>query len=110
MAAAMRFPAALIAFGIACGSTQASVAAAPNVEPAQAPAGAEDLGLTWRLMRSPNGTILLAEARPAGSGPFPAVVLLHGTHGFAQEYVQLAKELSKAGVVAIAACWFAPGQ
>ena len=109
MAAIMRFPATLIAFGIACGSTQASVAA-PNVAPAQDPAGAENLRLTWRLVQTPNGTILLAEARPAGSGPFPAVVLLHGTHGFAREYVQLAKELSKAGVVAIAACWFAPGQ
>ena len=105
----MRLLASLIALLIACGSAQASIAAAP-MAPAQAPAGAEDLGLTWRLVRSPNGSVLLAEARPAGSGPFPAVVLLQGTHGFAREYVQLAKELSRAGVVAIAACWFAPGQ
>lgn len=105
----MRLPASLIALVIACLFTQAS-GAAPTVSPAEAPAGADDLGLTWHLVPSPNGTILFAEARPTGRGPFPAVVLLHGTHGFAREYVQLAKELSKAGVVAFAACWFAPGQ
>jgi dienelactone hydrolase len=35
---------------------------------------------------------------------------LHGSHGFAREYVELAKELSRAGVVAVAPCWFAPGE
>jgi dienelactone hydrolase len=104
----MRLPVSLIAFLITCYATQA--VAAPTVAQAQAPAGAEDFGVTWRVVRSPNGSILLAEARPAGSGPFPAVVLLHGTHGFAREYVQLANEFTKAGLVAIATCWFAPGQ
>ena len=106
----MRFPALLI-LACALAATRAPAATAPAVTSASAPVGAESLPVGWREVRTPGlGTFLLAEARPAGRGPFPAVVLFHGTHGFAREYVQLAKELSKAGVVAIAACWFAPGQ
>ena len=50
--------------------------------------------------------MLAAVARPQGVGPFPAVVVLHGSHGFAREYVQLAQDLTTDGVVAVAACWF----
>jgi dienelactone hydrolase len=36
------------------------------------------------------------------------LVILHGTHGFGREYVALARDLAReAGVVAVAACWFA---
>ena len=78
--------------------------------PVDAPSGGELPGVDWRLARAPGGgTILMAVARPAGEGPFPAVVILHGSHGFALEYVELAKELSRDGFVAVAACWFAPG-
>jgi dienelactone hydrolase len=48
----------------------------------------------------------IAVARPTGSGPFPAVIILHGTHGFAREYVQLAHDLATHGIVGVAACWF----
>ena len=76
-----------------------------------APPGAESLGVEWRSATVPGvGTILMAVARPAGKGSFPAVVLLHGSYGFAREYVQLARELSRDGVVAVAPCWFAPGE
>ena len=47
-----------------------------------------------------------AVATPPGGGPFPAVLVLHGSHGFADEYVRIAQDLSAAGVVAVAACWF----
>jgi dienelactone hydrolase len=53
--------------------------------------------------------MLLAVARPQGKGPFPAVLLLHGTHGFAHQYVQLAEDLAHGGFVAVAACWFSGG-
>jgi hypothetical protein len=38
------------------------------------------------------GVILVAVARPSGEGPFPTILLLHGSHGFAQEYVRLAQD------------------
>ena len=67
--------------------------------------------MEWRSFQAAGvGPILMAVARPAGKGPFPAIVILHGSHGFAREYVELAKELSHAGVVAVAPCWFAPGE
>jgi len=53
--------------------------------------------------------MLAAVARPRGDGSFQAVVLLHGNHEFAKEYVHLAEALSRAGVIAIAACWFSGG-
>jgi dienelactone hydrolase len=53
--------------------------------------------------------MLAAVARPVGAGPFPAVVLLHGTHGFARQYVQLAEDLARRGLLAVAACWFSGG-
>lgn len=54
-----------------------------------------------------NGLIRATIATPKGPGPFPAVIILHGTHGFAQEYVYLARRLADKGMVGIAACWFA---
>lgn len=85
--------------------------AAPTSTPTSAPSGGEALGVDWRTIEAPGvGTILMAVARPAGDGPFPAVIILHGSHGFAREYVQLGKELSRDGFVAVAACWFAPGK
>jgi dienelactone hydrolase len=37
------------------------------------------------------------------------VLILHGSHGFAEEYVRLARDLARSGVVAVAACWFEGG-
>jgi dienelactone hydrolase len=50
--------------------------------------------------------MLAAVARPSGAGPFPVVLVLHGTHGFARQYVQLAQDLARAGFLAVAGCWF----
>src|SRR6188474_1200730 len=61
----------------------------------------------WITVPSPEGAMRAAVARPRGRGPFPVVVILHGTHGLAQEYVQLAADLARAGVMAVAPCWFA---
>lgn len=52
------------------------------------------------------GRMQAAVFRPRGRGPFPAVLLLHGTHGYAQEYVALAETLARSGVIAMAGCWF----
>lgn len=80
------------------------------VSSAAAPEGAENLNVQWlKVSASPAGEMLLAVAKPQGKGPFPTILLLHGTHGFAREYVQLAQALAREGVLAVAACWFASG-
>jgi dienelactone hydrolase len=55
------------------------------------------------------GVMPAAVARPPGAGAFPVVLLLHGTHGFAQQYVHLAHDLARGGLIAVAAGWFAGG-
>jgi dienelactone hydrolase len=74
------------------------------------PAGSEGLHAQWiAISTSGSGVMVAAVARPPGKGPFPAIILLHGSHGFAREYVGLAEELSHAGVLALAPCWFSGG-
>ncbi|ETX09321.1 dienelactone hydrolase family protein [Candidatus Entotheonella palauensis] len=83
----------------------------PIVSGASAPSGTETFAVQWVNVVTPGeGTMLAAVARPSGAGPFPSVLLLHGSHGFAQEYVQLAQELAEGGLLAIAACWFQGGR
>src|SRR5262252_4170411 len=72
------------------------------------PAGATARGMDWIRVAAPDGGVMLAAiTHPTGSGRFPAMLILHGTHGFAQQYVDLAQEFARQGVVGIAACWFA---
>ena len=61
----------------------------------------------WMRVQTDSGVVRAAIAIPKGPGTFPAVIILHGTHGFAEEYVQLARRLAEKGIVGIAACWFA---
>ena len=63
--------------------------------------------LYWINVSTDSGVVHAAVAMPEGVGPFPAIIILHGTHGFAQEYVQLAKRFAAKGFIGIAACWFA---
>jgi dienelactone hydrolase len=80
------------------------------VSPTDAPAGAERLPASWIKVTVPEqGGLIAAVTRPPGAGPFPAVLLLHGSHGFAQEYVRLAQELATRGLLGVAACWFREG-
>jgi dienelactone hydrolase len=61
----------------------------------------------WIQTTVDSGVVHAAIATPKGTGPFPAVIILHGTHGFAEEYVQLARRMAGNGIIGIAACWFA---
>ena len=71
------------------------------------PEGMEAIAVKWITITSPKlGVMLAAVAKPPGPGPFTTVVILHGSHGFAREYVQLATDLADHGMQAIAACWF----
>jgi dienelactone hydrolase len=97
-------------------STQQATAAivpaapAPVVIAVAAPPSSDGLVVKWVSVSAPGvGAMLAAIATPAGRPPFSSVLLLHGTHGFAREYVELAVELSRGGVLAVAACWFSGG-
>src|SRR5262245_3329994 len=71
----------------------------------------DSLGVHWiQVQAGGMGTLSAAVARPRGVGPFPAIVILHGTHGFAREYVDLARDFASHGFVAIAGCWFSGGK
>ena len=63
----------------------------------------------WIAVQTDSGVIRTAVARPSGTGPFPAVIILHGTHGFSEAYVQLARDLAARGILSFAACWFEGG-
>jgi len=43
---------------------------------------------------------------PAGEGPYPAVIVLHGSDGFKPNHAQIARSLAWEGFVAIAPTWF----
>ena len=79
----------------------------PVLSSAEPPAGAKAGGVKWITVTSPNlGVMLAAVATPSGPGPFTTVIILHGSHGFAHEYVELAAGLADLGVQAMAVCWF----
>jgi dienelactone hydrolase len=61
----------------------------------------------WIQLEVDSGVVHAAIATPKGAGLFPAIIILHGTHGFAEEYVQLARRMAENGFIGIAACWFA---
>ena len=94
--------------GLASSQTgQGGLGAPPVVSTAVPPPGSEALTVQWLKVAAPGlGVMLAAVARPRGAGPFPTIVLLHGSHGFAYEYVRLAQDLAEGGVIAVAACWF----
>ena len=82
----------------------------PIVTATDAPAGTEALPVTWVKVAVPDlGVMRAAIARPSGPGPFPAVLVLHGTHGFARQYVEWANDLAHGGFIAVAGCWFSGG-
>ena len=82
----------------------------PMLTTIQAPAGTETLPVKWARVAVPGlGVMQAAVARPSGRGPFPAVLVLHGTHGFARQYVEWANDLAGGGFIAVAACWFSGG-
>jgi dienelactone hydrolase len=106
----------LLLFLAGTGSAEADdppglVASTTAQEPAwtatHSPPGTEGFGLQWiRIVNPQGGAQLAAIARPATDEPRPVVVVLHGGHGFALQYVQLAVEMAQAGMVGVAGCWF----
>jgi dienelactone hydrolase len=85
-----------------------------RVSPTAAPADLRALPIEWlNIEATTSGTLVAAVARPQGKGPFPALLIVHGSHGFAPEYVGLAREIAAQGFIVVSACWFqgaAPGE
>lgn len=64
--------------------------------------------MEWIDVAAPSGgTMRAAVSRPEGAGPAPALVLFHGSGGFAQSWVDFAADLARAGYVTVAGAWFA---
>lgn len=71
------------------------------------PAGGESLRVQWIEVDAPGGYKLNAAVfRPTGEGPFPVVLVLHGTAGFVLRTAVLGEVLAKAGFLTIAGAWF----
>jgi dienelactone hydrolase len=88
-------------------TTSVALKKTPIVTATEAPAGTESLPAKWVRVAVPDlGVMRAAVARPSGPGRFPAVLILHGTHGFARQYVEWATALAQSGFIAVAACWF----
>lgn len=78
-------------------ATQRGLTQVPSVSATDAPTGTEAFAVKWIRVAVPDrGVMLAAVARPSSAGPFPVVRVLHGTHGFARQYVQLAQDLARA--------------
>jgi dienelactone hydrolase len=91
-------------------ATPSGLTRPPIVTATEAPAGTEALPVKWVRVAVPDlGVMRAAVARPLGTGPFPAVLVLHGTHGFAQQYAEWANDLARGGFIGVAACWFSGG-
>jgi hypothetical protein len=91
-------------------TTRGGLSPPPILSATDAPAGTETLAVQWfRVVVPDRSAMLAAVARPSGGGPFPLVLILHGTHGFARQYVQLAQDLARSGFLAVAGCWFSGG-
>jgi dienelactone hydrolase len=43
---------------------------------------------------------------PEGMGPFPIIVVFHGSDGFKPNHAEIAKKLAKEGFAALAPTWF----
>lgn len=72
-----------------------------------APAQAAVAATSWIRIAGPAPLAFLgAVFRPSGAGPFPVVVVLHGTESFRNTHLVVAKDMAAGGFVAIAPCWY----
>lgn len=72
------------------------------VAPARAPEGSQ-----WIAIGSSDGTPILAAVYrpPAGAGPTPVAVVLHGDEGLHPKHLGLAQWLTQEGFITLAPCW-----
>ena len=82
---------------------------AVTVTATTAPPGVNVPGARWIKVVGAGGLAtneqIAAVLRPAGPGPFPLVVELHGALGLKDVDVEFAAQLAAAGFITIAGCW-----
>ncbi len=67
-------------------------------------------GWQWVDIEGAQGAKLRAVVfRPAGTGPFPIVVYLHGINGLEEDDLVLGPKFAQEGFITIVGCWFGQG-
>ncbi|MBK7472813.1 MAG: dienelactone hydrolase family protein [Betaproteobacteria bacterium] len=81
-------------------------AAPRRMMPVTAPPGYTVPGAQWFKLEASSGRKYLTSiSRPAGVGPFPVVVVLHGAGGLSNDQLAFAPDLASAGFLVVAGCW-----
>ncbi len=85
-------------------------AAAVSWRPTETPVNGDVAGAEWLQIDVPTRhmgirQLLAAAFRPAGEGPFPVVVYLHGASGLSTGMLRWAPRLSDAGFLVLAGCY-----
>lgn len=92
----------------ACSVSRGRVGQLPEpfqVSPASSPF-ADMTAAQWMYLGGKAGNrFLTAVMRPEGPGPFPVVVILHGSDGLAKQYMPLAEHIARAGFLVVIGCW-----
>jgi predicted dienelactone hydrolase len=74
-----------------------------------APEGIRVPGAEWLKIEGAGGSSaniqVAAVFRPNGPGPFPLVVLFHGSNGLTDRLVSIAAQLTAASFIVLAGCW-----
>jgi dienelactone hydrolase len=97
----------LVAFVLAAVITEAgyAVEAPVRTSPAEAPFPDVPRAQWLKIQGSDGRKFLTAILRPEGTGPFPVVVVLHGSNGLTKEYLSVAEDVARAGFLVVFGCW-----
>jgi dienelactone hydrolase len=106
---------------LSCGGQAVSSGHSPDAgttttitwSPTAAPKGVHVPGAEWLKIVGAGGTSanvqFAAVFRPKGPGPFPLVVLFHGSNGLTDGLVSIAAQLTAGSFIVVVGCWLFSG-